>query len=173
MSTEQQGSDTHKFLHDSDMTYQDVFNYAFRWLFIPLLQDLGTRLGEDNLIAMLKEATAQVRIRGEQQAASQVPSNDLATFTAWAREPNPFWQNTLTFEIVEDTETAFEVKVTECLWAKTKEDSDDRSSEHTEWTEVGRFVERGDCDVSARLRPGADDLHQRWDRPRRRTAYAL
>jgi len=123
MSVEQKDSDKHKFLHDSEMTYQDVFNYAFRWLFVPLLQNLGNRLGENNLIAMLKEAASQVRVQGEQQAAGQVPSNDLATFTGWAREPNPFWQNTLTFEIVEDTERAFEVKVTECLWAKTFRDA--------------------------------------------------
>ena len=30
----------------------------------------------------------------------------------------------LGFEIVEDTETAFEVRVTECLWAKTFRDAD-------------------------------------------------
>jgi hypothetical protein len=35
------------------------------------------------------------------------------------KNPDPFWQHALTTEIVEDEEKAFEIKVTECLWAKT------------------------------------------------------
>lgn len=45
--------------------------------------------------------------------------NDFAAFNAWAREPSHFWKHVLTFEVVEDTPQAFEVQVTECLWAKT------------------------------------------------------
>jgi hypothetical protein len=32
---------------------------------------------------------------------------------------DPFWRHVLTFELVENTAKAAEIKVTECLWAKT------------------------------------------------------
>jgi hypothetical protein len=39
------------------------------------------------------------------------------------RKPGRFWSNVLTFQIIEDTPKAFELKVTECLWAKTYRDA--------------------------------------------------
>ena len=42
-----------------------------------------------------------------------------AFFTDWARNPNQYWEQRLTFEVVEDSEMAFEIKVTECIWATT------------------------------------------------------
>jgi hypothetical protein len=51
--------------------------------------------------------------------AKEAGKNDLATYTQDLRKPNRFWQNVLTFQIIEDTPSAFETKVTECLWAKT------------------------------------------------------
>ena len=39
-----------------------------------------------------------------------------------AREPDRFGRHILTLEIVEDTPEVFEVRVTECLWAKTFRD---------------------------------------------------
>src|SRR5512146_1954069 len=99
---EAQESGRHKFNDDAGMTYQEVFDFSFRWLFIPLMQDLANQVGEDRLIGMVKQANEQIRVQGEESAASPAQSHDLATFTAWAREPNPFWGHTLTFEVVED-----------------------------------------------------------------------
>jgi hypothetical protein len=57
------------------------------------------------------------------EIAKKLPKNDLVAFTQDLRQPNRFWQNVLTFQIIEDTPRAFEVKVTECLWAKTFRDA--------------------------------------------------
>jgi hypothetical protein len=113
-------SGEHKFAQDSGMTFQEVYNFAFRWLFAPLMQRLGQELGgEDRFIEMLKRASCDVVSEGAQNSAKSAPSNDLAAFTAALRDLNHFRKHVLTFDVVEDTDTAFQIQVTECLWAKT------------------------------------------------------
>jgi len=48
----------------------------------------------------------------------KLSSNDLNAFTTWARVRDRFWDHVLTFDVVEDTERVFEIRVTECLWTK-------------------------------------------------------
>jgi hypothetical protein len=108
----------HKFLESADMTFQDVFNFAFR-RFAPILHSLARELGEDQVLEALKKVTYESGWQVGQAAARQAPCNDFAAFNAWARDLNHFWRHTLTFETIEDSPQAFEVKVTECLWAKT------------------------------------------------------
>ncbi len=103
----------HKFLGDSGMTFQEVFDFAFR-RFIPVLQGLAKEFGEDHFLEVLRKVASECALRAAQDAARQLPSNDLAAFKA-AGGPSPF----VTLEMVEDTPQAFEVRVTECLWAKT------------------------------------------------------
>lgn len=107
-----------KFLESSNMTFQEVFDFAFK-TFVPVLQDLAKELGEEQVFAVLKKLASESALRAGQAAAQQVPTNNFAAFHARLREANHFWSHVLTFEIVEDTPQAFEVKVTECLWAKT------------------------------------------------------
>jgi hypothetical protein len=52
------------------------------------------------------------------------PKNDLATWTADLRNATPLYKNTLTFQVVQDTPTAVEARITECLWAKTFRETD-------------------------------------------------
>jgi L-2-amino-thiazoline-4-carboxylic acid hydrolase len=107
----------HKFLEDSNMTFQEVFDFAFKSL-IPVLQSLAKELGEDHFLEVLKKVVSERALKAGQDTSRQLPSNDLAAFKA-AGEPGHFGQHVLTLEIVEDTPQAFEVKVTKCLWAKT------------------------------------------------------
>lgn len=112
-------SGPHKFAQDAGMTFQEVYDFAFRGLFIPLLQHLGKEIGENPFIEMLTHASCAAVAQGAQTGAQSVPSNDLAAFTAALRDPNHFWRHVLTYDVVQDTDTAFEIHVTECLWAKT------------------------------------------------------
>jgi hypothetical protein len=107
----------HKFLEDSNMTFQEVFDFAFKSL-IPVLQGLAKELGEDHFLKVLEKVASECALKAGQDTARQLPSNDLAAFKA-AGEPDHFGKHVLTLEMVEDTPQAFEVKVTECLWAKT------------------------------------------------------
>jgi len=108
----------HKFLEGSNMTFQEVFDFAFKSL-IPVLQGLAKELGKDHFLKALKKVAFESALKAGQDTARQLPCNDFAAFTASVREPSHFGKHILTLEIVEDTPQAFEVKVTECLWAKT------------------------------------------------------
>jgi len=106
-------SDKHKFLEDAGMTFQQVYDFGYRG-FISRMQVIANELGEDRFMEILKRASSEV--------ASQVksgPNNDFAAFTAGMRGQSRFWEHALTRDIIEDTDRAFEIRVTECLWAKT------------------------------------------------------
>jgi L-2-amino-thiazoline-4-carboxylic acid hydrolase len=109
---------THKFLEDSHMTFEEVFDFAYKGL-IPVLQGLAHELGEERFLEVLKQVVFDVALKGGQDTARQLPCNDFDAFNASLREPSRFAKHILTVEIVEDTPQAVEVKVTECLWAKS------------------------------------------------------
>ena len=108
----------HKFLEGSNMTFQEVFDFAFKKL-IPVLLGLAKELGEDHFLEVLKMVAFESALKAGQATARQLPCNDFAAFTDSGSEPSHFGKHVLTREIVEDTPQAFELKVTECLWAKT------------------------------------------------------
>jgi len=111
----------HKFLEDSHMSYEEVFNFAFKFEGIPLLQNLAQRLKGIDFIEMLKAVTYERAIEDGKEAAKRSPKNDFAAFTSRNKKlySGPFYNHVLTYKIVEDTEKVFEKKITECLWAKT------------------------------------------------------
>jgi hypothetical protein len=46
------------------------------------------------------------------------PQRDLASF-ALRIKSGPVWRHALVFDIVEESAVAFEIRVSQCLWAKT------------------------------------------------------
>lgn len=111
----------HKFQEDAKMTFEQVFAAAYR-SDVQIMNALAKRIGKEKFINMLKEASAETAAAGGKQLAKSLSKNDLAGFVSVLKKPDYFWKHALTFEIVEDTDTAFEVKVTECIWAKTFHD---------------------------------------------------
>ena len=118
-----ESSDKHKFSEDAGMTFQEVYDFAFG-RFISLMQNLAKELGEDCFTAMLKRAASEAAVQSGRSRAENVPKNDLAGFTAWAKDPDRFWQHVRTHDAVKHTDTALEIRVTECLWAKTFREGD-------------------------------------------------
>jgi len=110
-------SATHKFQEDSQLSFEEVFRRMYRPL-VETLNDVAEEIGRDKLIAIVK-AQAEKHGRENGQRGAKSGAGDFRSFTDWAREPDRFWQHVLTFTVVEDTPKAFEVKVTECLWAET------------------------------------------------------
>jgi hypothetical protein len=110
-------TDKHKFFEDSHMTFKEVFEFAYTKL-VPVLQGLAKELGEDKFLEVLRKVSFEAAWKAGQDTARQLLSNDLAAFKAGG-EPGHFGKHALTLEMVEDTPQAFEVRVTECLWAKT------------------------------------------------------
>jgi hypothetical protein len=115
-------TEKHKFLEDSGFTYKDVYEFAFRDWLIPHMQNLSNEIGQEKFIKMLKESSAKIASQSAKQWAESIPKNDFATFVTSNRNlltQNRFWKNVLSHEIVKQTENEYEVKFTECLWAKT------------------------------------------------------
>jgi len=105
----------HKFQEDSGMTYEQVFKLTYGNLFIPLMSEVADRAGME----VFKEASAEAMRKRVEGYAQRLEKRDLATLAAFFKSPNPISQHTLTREIIQDTDTVFEMKVSECLWAKT------------------------------------------------------
>lgn len=108
----------HKFETDSQRTFTQVYHFAFAHQ-VGVLKGLAAQIGEEKLIAMVKEASSQVAAAQGKPRGDRAPDRTLATFLGDLRTPDHWWKNVLTYEFVEWTEKAAEIRVTECLWAKT------------------------------------------------------
>jgi hypothetical protein len=114
----------HKFRKPCEMSYGQLFGFAYGLGFIPRMKALADDVGRDRLVEMLRKASWVVAEEDVREGLKKDPRNDLTTYTADLRNPNPLFKHALTFDVVEDTPAAVEVRVTECLWAKTICDAD-------------------------------------------------
>ena len=109
----------HKFLEDSGMTVEEVFKFAVE-NFAPYMQNLAKDIGKEKFIEMLKKASFEHTEQLIGSMTKNLPKKDmgaLADFMSNFLNSSPL-NKALTYEIVEKTDKAFEVKFTECLWAK-------------------------------------------------------
>jgi hypothetical protein len=156
----------HKFLENSNMTFQEVFDFAYKKL-IPVLQGLAKELGEDYFLDILEKVAYESTLKAGQAAARQLLCNDFAAFIDSGSEPSDFGKHILTREIVEDKPDAFELKVTECLWAKTfremgAEDIGYRLLCHTDYADCKGFNPRITLVRSKTLMQGDDCCNHRF-----------
>jgi hypothetical protein len=109
----------HKFKDPANMSFEQVFEFAFAKNFLGIFKVLSARIGPEKFIPMLQEASSTVATYQAQAMSRHLPKNDLAAFVSLFRSEDPFWKHVLTQQTVEETEKAVEIKITECLWAKT------------------------------------------------------
>jgi hypothetical protein len=110
----------HKFLEDSGMSMQEVFEFAYKDYYIPLLRSLAPYFKNGDFIEILKRAADDQAAKSGPAEAKTLSKNDFATFKAMiTKPPEGFEKQVLTVSTVEVTDRAIESKVTECLWAKT------------------------------------------------------
>jgi hypothetical protein len=112
----------HKFQGDAGLSFADVFRTAYADN-LPLWRGFEKDMGSEKFVAMLKRVIDEVGGRESAEYAKKLGKNDLAAYVQNMKKPGRFWSNVLTSQIVEDTPQAFEIKVTECLWAKTYRDA--------------------------------------------------
>jgi hypothetical protein len=113
----------HKFKADAQYSFEDAFKFAYAEALLPQLEPIAKAIGRERLIKLLRSAAEATGRRNGQKWAEGLAQPDFANHNAPTREPNRFMQHALTFTIVEDTPTAFAIKITECLWAKTFRDA--------------------------------------------------
>ncbi len=119
MAQGQTVSQPHKFKDPSNMSFEQVFEFAFAKNILGIFKALSAKIGPDKFIPMLQEASSTVTTYQAQAISRHLPKNDLATFVSLFRSDDPFWKHVITLQTMEDTEKAVEFKITECLWAKT------------------------------------------------------
>ncbi len=108
----------HKFdsEYPAKLTYRQMFQLRYGATFIPLIEVMKKSLGQEKTIAMLTQMTEQGAAAQAQTVAKQ-SGNDLAALKKVYG--NPQLANIWTPEVVRDTESIYELRVTECLWAST------------------------------------------------------
>lgn len=112
----------HKFLTDSGMSFAEVFRMAYGSS-LSLWRGFEKELGKEKFAALMKQIVDEAALRESAEMARKAGKNDLAAYMEPMKNPDRFWSNVLTFRAVEDTPKAYEVRVTECLWAKTFHDA--------------------------------------------------
>jgi hypothetical protein len=114
-------TEKHKFLEDSGMTVEEVFQYAYRDNFVPYMQAIAKDIGDEKLITMLKKAASDNAVQMMRSMTKDLPKKDFAVFNDWVKNVlNAFpYKNALVYEIVKETDKEIKVKYTECLFAKT------------------------------------------------------
>lgn len=84
--------------------------------YMGLIRTLRTEVGEPELVRLLNLYSAEVgRAMGRQQAQAS-PDTEFQTFVSVFRPPR--FSDSLTHEVVEDTEKVFGLRVTECISAE-------------------------------------------------------
>jgi len=101
-----------KYSNNSGMSYEQVFNFAYRDFLIPQLIAVSNQIGRDNFIKILKTATFN--------AFSQ-PGLMNRSF---ANYPNQFMNNVVDSEVLENSPNLRVYKMTRCLWAKIFREAD-------------------------------------------------
>jgi len=107
----------HKFLKKFGMSFEGVFQFKYG-PYISTLQRLANIIGKDKFIKMLKKASSEVAEQSVKNIIRNLPKNDFDTYIK-KMIFTPLFKNTLSMEIVERTDKVLELKITECLWAKT------------------------------------------------------
>ena len=106
----------HKFKMPADITWEQVYTLALR-MSIPTLQELLNAIGKEKFLSMLKTASSDAMAGTIKSILDRFPNRDLSTF-ANLMINNPNFKNTLSFSVVRNTAEVFELKVTECIWAR-------------------------------------------------------
>jgi hypothetical protein len=97
------------------LTVRQYFDGRFRE-YIELAKAIEKEWGPERTAEFLKERTADKMTEYGRLQASKVEDNNFEAYVSQFRDG---YKDILTMKIVEDTETAFELKVTECIWADT------------------------------------------------------
>jgi len=104
----------HKFLRDVAMSYDELFKFTVGRMLIPTIGAVAAKVGID----VVQEAILEGFKKRIAARVKSLPKRGLADFTQNFKSQDPFNVNTWTKEILQDTDKVFEMRVSECLWAK-------------------------------------------------------
>ena len=156
-----------RFREPCGMTYEELFGFAYAYDFIPAMKAIGAEMGREKLVGMLSRAYSAAAAERARERLKGSPKNDLATYTADLRNPDPLSRHALAFTLVEDTPAVVEARVSECLWAKTFCEADAADIGyaclcHTEFAAVPAFNPKMKLTFTKTLMQGHDCCNPRY-----------
>jgi len=101
----------------ADMTWEQVFRFAHLG-YAQILKKLSAEIGHDRFDKMLREAASEEVARSVTALTKSVPERNIAAFALYMKT-QPIYRSALVWNVVEESPTAFEIHVSQCLWAKT------------------------------------------------------
>jgi len=101
----------HKFNKVLTLTYEDAFKWKLGY-YIEMMLQLAEYIGREKLIELIKRAVDNCSKGCEKDD----PGHTIPRFNESGR--NAF-KNMMIWEIIEESDTLYEIKTTECLWEKT------------------------------------------------------
>lgn len=105
----------HTWSEKADVTWEEMFRFAYQKDVIPLLKELGVQLGREELVKLLLKASDEVVRKKTAGRPPAVP--DLTALASNMSKMPPLIQHALQAEVVERSPGAFEYRVSKCLWA--------------------------------------------------------
>ena len=105
----------------ADMTWEQVFKFRYRG-YARLMKKLSSRIGYDRFLELLRGASSEVATEYSTLKAKSEPGRDLENFIHFFTTelmPQRIYDGALVWEIVEKSQAALEIRVSQCLWART------------------------------------------------------
>lgn len=160
-------SEVHKFDKIPGMTSQGIFHFAFKTYLIPILQNLRDELDACDFSEALVAAAIKSWAREGRELAEDVSSNDMATWTAWMDDRYDLFNRFLVYDVIERTDRVCELRVTECLWAKTFREAGAADIGHAvccagDWANCRAFNPKLRLERTKTLMQGDDCCNYRW-----------
>jgi len=109
------------FSANADMTWEQAFKFRYQG-YARLMRKLSSRIGNDRFLEMLHEASSEVASEYSTLRAKSEPGRDLENFILFFTTElmtRPIFRSALVWEIAEKSERALEIRVSQCLWART------------------------------------------------------
>jgi len=118
-------AENHKFngLMDHPLTYQQYFQLEYGAHFIPYLKILEKEIGREKVLETLETLAIEEARKYADHVRAQ-GNCDLSVFRNTYNPAVPEFNQILSIEILENTDKIYEIKITECIWAKTFRDAD-------------------------------------------------
>ena len=155
----QEESEKHKFQNELSQTYEDAFRWRFDY-YTNIMQRFADYLSRDRLLELIQCAVDE----NNKRIATDNPEHSLASFVEYGKKA---YENMMTYEIIEETDKVYEMKVTECLWAKTFRDQNAADIGyaticHGDFSEARAYHPKLKLGRTKTLMQGHDCCNHRW-----------
>lgn len=101
----------------ADMTWQQVFDFSYKG-YVGVMKKLAAQIGHEEFLEMLQRASSEAAAERLTALLPPAAPRDLGTFEQ-GMKGNSMYRYALVYDIVEESASAFEIRVSQCLWAKT------------------------------------------------------